>query len=248
MTSEPIPQIFWSGRYSSSEGSFFFSFFFASPFPCQVSALGSAGKLSGSFAVCRRKEPSAALQCSTRSLADPKRFSPLFLPLSIQSLRHGMRVCVCMCVYLLRQSRFRAPCTSPTESRLLRHKTQPPLSLLSLSPSTLLLLLPSPTWVANLFGYSYTHKKKGEQRGGGGCEEERLESRLWCPPAPFSGSSLWDKGARHAPSKEEFSSAWHIMYGNESLTASSLFCLLLLDTLYHDLEGNHTHALQILFY
>lgn len=139
-----------------------------------MSALGSAGKLSGSFAVCRRKEPSAALQCSTRSLADPKRFSPLFLPLSIQSLRHGMRVCVCMCVYLLRQSRFRAPCTSPTESRLLRHKTQPPLSLLSLSPSTLLLLLPSPTWVANLFGYSYTQKKGGNREEG-----EAVKRRDW---------------------------------------------------------------------
>lgn len=102
-------------RSSSSEGSFM-----RLRFPCQVSAFGSAGKLHGFFAVCRRK---AACVCgpaalTARSLADLKRFPPPCLSLSIQS--------GAVCVYVLRQSRFKAPYTSPTESRLLRHKAQPP--------------------------------------------------------------------------------------------------------------------------
>lgn len=92
--------------------------------------------------------PSAALTRFPSSLC-------VRVPLSIQSLRGAMCVCA------QRRSRFKAAYTSPTESRLLRHKAQPP----SPSPSTLLSSSSSllhRLGVVNLFGYGCT--KEGGQR------------------------------------------------------------------------------------
>lgn len=104
---------------------------------------GSAGKLPGRAAACRGKKEadwSSAALCPLPSAA-LTRFpsSPCVrVPLSIQSLRGAMCVCA------QRGSRFKAAYTSPSESRLLRHKAQPPPP----PPSTLLLLLLPlpPTW------------------------------------------------------------------------------------------------------
>lgn len=124
-----------------------------------MSFLDQLQKCPGSLLSAEENEPSVALQHSARSLAELKRFPPLFLSLSIQSLKRGVRLCAETetlqgTVHLL-----------PTESRLLRHKAQPPLPH-STSPPP-----PFTDLVVNLFGYSCTKK--------GGVGVQRIERLLW---------------------------------------------------------------------
>lgn len=124
-----------------------------------------------------------------------------FLSLSIQSLK-ARRVCVC--ALLLRQNRFKAPCTSKTESRLLRHKAQPPHPLLSSSSSSLNRI--------RLLIYSGNAAQRGGQNRG------RLLRRTdFGAPQLRAVEVDWDKGARRVPLKEEFSSTWDFMHGYRSL-------------------------------
>lgn len=112
-----------------------------------------------------------ALRHSARSLAELKRFPPLFLSLSIQSLKRGVRLCAEAetlqgTVHLL-----------PTESRLLRHKAQPPLPH-STSPPP-----PYTDLVVNLFGYSCTKKGVGVQRIESLLEREDIGEQTLVPPS-----------------------------------------------------------------
>ena len=163
-----IPQIFWSrtalllqwrlcGFLSSSSSFFsglfvFFLSFLRLRSRVRWARLDQlARKRGGKKKAPRRKkkELSVALRCSPRS---PLAWSETILS-SLSLAQHPVThtrcvcvcvwvcfsMCVCLCVCALRQSRFKAPRTSPSESRLLRHKARPPPR--SPTPSTLLFLL-----------------------------------------------------------------------------------------------------------
>lgn len=144
-----------------------------SVFLYQVCAPGSVGKLRCAFSLCSDNK--------NKNLKDLK--SGFFPPVS--------NVFISPLVFFLSAS------VSHRRSHLSGWKATPPPQ----GPAPYPPLPPSPPpphppLVYRPLIYSGSHTQKGERRGRLLSSVRGWESRLWCPPAPFSGSSLYrDKGA-----------------------------------------------------